>query len=130
MSQLKVYLGDGCYADYDGWYIVLTTENGIETTNTIALEPSVLAALNNYAATLPERAQRLAVQPKEVSETDNPQFWAYLHSNGKIIVKRWYGDVKDYTTDCEGNDFVQRVVPPFKAASVNDAVAIATERLA
>jgi len=44
-------------------------------------------------------------------------WWGYLHSNGQVQVKRWFGDVKDYTEDCEGNDFVQQVVPPFKADS-------------
>lgn len=27
-------------------------------------------------------------------------FWGYLHSNNTIQVKRWFGDVKDYTDDC------------------------------
>ena len=44
----KVYLGDGVYADFDGYHIVLTTEDGIETTNTIYLEAAVLNALNRY----------------------------------------------------------------------------------
>jgi hypothetical protein len=33
----KVYLGDGVYVDFDGWNIVLTTENGITVTNRICL---------------------------------------------------------------------------------------------
>lgn len=41
----KTYLGDGCYARYDGNGVVLTTENGVETTNTIYLEPEVYASL-------------------------------------------------------------------------------------
>lgn len=44
----KVYLGDGVYANYDGYMVVLTTENGISATNTIYLEPEVLAALDRY----------------------------------------------------------------------------------
>ena len=51
-------------------------------------------------------------------------FWGYLHSNGKIQVKRWFWDVKDYTTDCEGNEFVVRVVPPFEASSREQAADI------
>lgn len=50
-------------------------------------------------------------------------WWGYLHSNGVIIVKRWFGDHKDYTTDCEGNDFIVKVVKPF--AAMNQAVALA-----
>lgn len=42
---VKVYLGDGAYAKFDGFGIWLTTENGIEATNEIYLEPEVYAAL-------------------------------------------------------------------------------------
>jgi len=56
-------------------------------------------------------------------------WWGYLHQNNTIQVKRWFGDHKDYTEDCEGNDFVQRVVPPFTANSHEEAVKIITERL-
>lgn len=43
--MIKTYLGDGVYAAFDGYEITLTTENGIEVTNTIVLEPEVLSAL-------------------------------------------------------------------------------------
>jgi hypothetical protein len=56
-------------------------------------------------------------------------WWGYLHSNGTIQVKRWFGDVKDYTDDCEGNDFVQQVVPPFQADTREEAVVIIRARL-
>jgi hypothetical protein len=51
MSIHKAYLGDSVYADYDGYHIILTTENGYadDPRNRIALEPSVLEALNHYA---------------------------------------------------------------------------------
>lgn len=52
-----------------------------------------------------------------MNPTDQIMWWGYLHQNGTIQVKRWYGDVKDYTTDCEGNEFVQCVVQPFAAQS-------------
>lgn len=39
---MKTYLGDGAYVEFDGFAFVLTTENGIETTNTVVLEPEVL----------------------------------------------------------------------------------------
>lgn len=45
MSAAKSYLGDGVYADVNDYGITLTTENGIEATNTIYLEPAVIAAL-------------------------------------------------------------------------------------
>jgi len=51
-------------------------------------------------------------------------WWGYLHANGHVQVKRWFGDVKDYTEDCWGNDFVQIVVEPFVAATQEAATAI------
>jgi hypothetical protein len=42
---MKEYLGDAVYASFDGWHIVLTTEDGIRATNTIFLEPEVQVAL-------------------------------------------------------------------------------------
>jgi len=53
------------------------------------------------------------------------KFWAYLHQNGSVIVKQWFGDVKDYTEDCEGNDFVLQVVRPYEAENAEDARRIA-----
>ena len=47
MSQ-KEYLGDSVYADWDGFGIVLTTENGKGPSNMICLEPEVLKALDAY----------------------------------------------------------------------------------
>lgn len=46
----KVYLGDSVYAAFDGYHVILTTENGYpdDPRNRIALEPSVIHALNNY----------------------------------------------------------------------------------
>lgn len=56
-------------------------------------------------------------------------WWGYLHQNGTVQIKRWFGDHKDYTEDCDGNDFVQRVVEPFKAGSREEAERIIVERL-
>lgn len=47
-ERQKVYLGDGVYVTFDGWSIVLTTENGVSITNTIFLEPEVIDALLAY----------------------------------------------------------------------------------
>lgn len=46
----KQYIGDSVYADFNGWSIVLTTENGKvnDPSNTIFLEPEVLDALIRY----------------------------------------------------------------------------------
>lgn len=45
----KEYLGDGVYVEPDCGGLRLTTENGINVTNTIVLEPEVYAALLRYA---------------------------------------------------------------------------------
>lgn len=52
MAEKKVYLGDAVYARFDGYAIVLTTEDGLSTTNTIVLEPEVYAYLAEFARTL------------------------------------------------------------------------------
>ena len=56
-------------------------------------------------------------------------WWGYLHSNGSVQVKRWFGDHKDYTDDCQDNDFVQQVVRPFSADSRDEAIKIITEKV-
>jgi len=48
VTARKIYLGDAVYADFDDDYLVLTTENGYEATNTIYLEPEVWRALKEY----------------------------------------------------------------------------------
>lgn len=56
-------------------------------------------------------------------------WWGYLHKNGTVQVKRWFGDHKDYTDDCYGNEFVVRVVKPFAAGSREEAINIIEEQL-
>ena len=49
----KEYIGDGVYVGYDGYHIVLFLQDtGAYGLNAIALEPSVLGALNEYAEKL------------------------------------------------------------------------------
>lgn len=50
-------MGDSVYAAFDGYHIVLTTENGMGVTNTICLEPSVLNAVVNYAKYIKSEAK-------------------------------------------------------------------------
>lgn len=45
----KIYLGDGAYAEFDGYGFVLTAENGIEATDRIYLEPDVYEKLVEFA---------------------------------------------------------------------------------
>lgn len=47
-TGFKDYLGDGVYAEFDGYQVWLKTLEGMR----IALEPSVLSALDRYAKDL------------------------------------------------------------------------------
>lgn len=62
----KRYLGDGAYVEYDGFGLVLTAEDGIRATNTVYLEPEVLAELERFVAEL--RAALRSAEP------NNPRF--------------------------------------------------------
>jgi hypothetical protein len=42
------YLGDGVYAQFDGFHLWLFTHNGYEATNEIALDPETYSALVEY----------------------------------------------------------------------------------
>lgn len=53
-SQFKDYIGDGAYVDFDGYSVVLTTEDGLRATNTIVLEPEVLVAFERWVKRLRE----------------------------------------------------------------------------
>ena len=44
MARNKDYLGDGVYAEFDGYQVWLSTLEGMS----IAIEPPVLVALNNF----------------------------------------------------------------------------------
>lgn len=47
------YLGDGVRISHDGWALVLTTDDGVEVTNRVVLEPEVYANLIRYVEHLP-----------------------------------------------------------------------------
>ena len=49
---MKTYLGDSVYADFDGYMVTLTTENGYGPSNTIHIEPQVFAALQQFVQRL------------------------------------------------------------------------------
>lgn len=48
-EQRKTYLGDSVYAALEDGMMKLTSENGMEATNTIYLEPEVFEALAVFA---------------------------------------------------------------------------------
>ncbi len=53
----KSYIGDAVYVQFDGYHLVLTTEDGIRTSNIIALEDAVFLALCKFA----ERAWHMKI---------------------------------------------------------------------
>ena len=48
----KQYIGDGVYADFDGYQIVLTAENGVEVLETIYLDSRTFDSLLEYKISL------------------------------------------------------------------------------
>jgi hypothetical protein len=56
-------------------------------------------------------------------------WWGYLHKNGTEQLKRWLGDHNDYTTDCDGNPFVVKVVEPFESETREEALEILKNKL-
>ncbi len=60
----KTYLGDGVYASFDGYHVVLRTEG-----NLIYLEPAVMDALARYYQAICEAPQ----QPLDPDHTPNAQ---------------------------------------------------------
>lgn len=56
-SDQKIYLGDGAYAEFDGFSVHLTTENGITTQNRVVLEPQCLEAFLRWLPQFYNREQ-------------------------------------------------------------------------
>ncbi len=58
----KAYLGDGVYVEYDGFHLVLTTEDGAHVTNSsskrICMEPQVIQAFHDYTKALAEHIRQ------------------------------------------------------------------------
>ena len=48
MLNEKIYLGDGLYANFDGYQIALSAENGIYAHDTVYLDPFVLEKFLTY----------------------------------------------------------------------------------
>ena len=58
MSEDKRYLGDSVYLDFDGYHIVLTTENGYGADNTIILEPFMVDKIDDYVTFLKNKYKK------------------------------------------------------------------------
>ncbi len=59
----KVYLGDSVYVEFDGYHVVLTVQNGLGPTETIALEDMVFVDLLKFA----EKSWNLKIDVKPAS---------------------------------------------------------------
>ena len=54
---MKAYLGDSVYCDFDGYNIILVTDNGFGPSNTIILGPEVMSALIKYSTKIKAQAE-------------------------------------------------------------------------
>lgn len=54
-----VYLGDGLYAEFDGWQVRLYAHSGVSHTNEVFLEPDVLVSFLRYVEQLKQYAQQM-----------------------------------------------------------------------
>ena len=63
----------------------------------------------------------------KMSEQNKLEWWGYLHENGNIQVKRYFGPLD--IQEAEESPFVQRACGPFLAADRDDARRIVAESL-
>lgn len=66
----EIYLGDGVYAENDGWHIWIWTSDGVQSSQKIALEPKVLDSLVKYRSMLLERVRRKRALALEDGESE------------------------------------------------------------
>lgn len=64
----KDYLGDAVYAQWDGYHIVLTTENGVAVLNIIYLDSHVWSALERFVKRLIEEREKANDEGKAQTE--------------------------------------------------------------
>lgn len=66
------YIGDGVYASFDGYHVVLDLR-GQDATTRIALEPQVIDALNAYVAFIAKQIKRdeFGVSKDDIEEAKN-----------------------------------------------------------
>ena len=72
----KRYIGDGVYVDFDGYNIVVTTEDGSATTNIIYLEPAVWNGLARYVAELTAKSPTVGPDRETLVAADQSRLTA------------------------------------------------------
>lgn len=68
--SVTTYLGDSVYAEFDGFGIILTTNNGSGPTNTIYLEPATYHGLTKFVEQL--QCKPLILNPDTCQSTSTP----------------------------------------------------------
>jgi len=56
---MEEYIGDGVYASYDGYHIVLKTLGSLGPSNKIHLEPPVMQRLKEYEGKIAEHQKKV-----------------------------------------------------------------------
>lgn len=64
-SPYKHHLGDSVYVDWNGFHIVLTTEDDGRASNEIALNPDVFRSLIDYTQDLTKLLEHRELQRRE-----------------------------------------------------------------
>jgi hypothetical protein len=49
-ALIETYLGDGAYAEFNGYNITIYTSDGISRTNTVHFEPEVTEAFERFVS--------------------------------------------------------------------------------
>ena len=69
----KDYLGDGVYVIFDGYHVVLTTENGISVQNVVRLDDTVVESFERYLAKLKIMVTECRIKMEELRELNKHQ---------------------------------------------------------
>ena len=59
---VETYLGDGLYASFDGWQIILHAPRGVTGDHVVCLEPDVYRSLQEWIARYPRLAAHLGAK--------------------------------------------------------------------
>ena len=89
-EERKQYLGDGAYVSFDGYAVVLTTEDGVSVTNRVVLEPQILSHFEEWVERL-----RLSVETPEQADC------SACHGTGVLHLKT-RAEPETKCDDCNG----------------------------
>jgi len=108
-ASIKTYLGDSVYAEFDGYFYVLTAENGYadDPRNKIALEPEVLGALFRFIdANKPKPADESALSPRFASDLERAIGYAEATAKQSATARTLMAEINPQVSEsCEFNPF-------------------------